>query len=216
MPGTAPRPYSADDLRRRARERLRADAARPEEGLTGWGDHMLAPDLKPTGPDGRRPAAVLVPIVAHDVAATVLLTVRASHLRQHSGQIAFPGGKIDAGDRSPVHAALREAREEIGLEAGDVEPLGLLDPYMTGTGYRIYPVVAIVRPPLRLQINRDEVEDVFEVPVQFLMQPENHLLHEREHNGVARKFYAMPFHDRYIWGATAGMLRNLYVRLYGA
>ena len=211
------RPFSAQDVRSRALTRLHASppADRPER--PEWGDHVLAPDLLPPNVrSARRPAAVLVGIVARDEGATVLLTQRASHLRQHSGQIAFPGGKIDEGDESPVSAALREAREEIGLDHRHVEPLGFLDDYMTGTGFRIMPVVAILTPPFELTINRDEVDDVFEVPVEFLMEPANHLLHERETGGVARSFYAMPYGERYIWGATAGMLRNLYVRLYGS
>jgi 8-oxo-dGTP pyrophosphatase MutT (NUDIX family) len=214
--GMPPLPFSADDVRRRAHERLSLDLNADAQAYPAWGDHILAPDLLPPNlRASRRPAAVLVPIVARDNSATVLLTRRAAHLRQHSGQIAFPGGKIDETDGSPVHAALREAREEIGLDARHVEPVGYLDDYVTGTGFRIFPVVAIVRPPFDLTINPSEVDDVFEVPVEFLMEPANHLLHEREHGGVARRFYAMPYGERYIWGATAGMLRNLYVRLYG-
>jgi 8-oxo-dGTP pyrophosphatase MutT (NUDIX family) len=210
--------FSAQDVRRRAQERLSLDPAieaQDHGALPAWGDHVLAPDLLPPNVHiARRPAAVLVPIVAREGGATVLLTQRAAHLRQHSGQIAFPGGKIDETDGSPVHAALREAEEEIGLLPGHVEPVGYLDSYVTGTGFRIFPVVAIVTPPFELTINRTEVDDVFEVPVEFLMEPRNHLLHSREHEGRERKFYAMPYGERYIWGATAGMLRNLYVRLY--
>jgi 8-oxo-dGTP pyrophosphatase MutT (NUDIX family) len=212
----SPRRFSAPDVRARALARLSLDMAHGATEQPTWGDHVLAPDLLP--PDlgsARRPAAVLVPLVAREDGATVLLTQRASHLRQHSGQIAFPGGKIDDTDGSPVHAALREAQEEIGLDARHIEPLGYLDNYFTGTGFRIFPVVAMVQPPFDLVINRAEVDDVFEVPVEFLMEPKNHLLHERKLSGVARKFYAMPYGERYIWGATAGMLRNLYVRLYG-
>jgi 8-oxo-dGTP pyrophosphatase MutT (NUDIX family) len=208
-------PFSVEDVRARARRRLSLELPAEQTEQPTWGDHVLAPDLLP--PNVRtagRPAAVLVPIVARDGMATVLLTQRASHLRQHSGQIAFPGGKIDETDGSPVHAALREAREEIGLDARHVDPIGYLDDYVTGTGFRIFPVVAIVQPPFDLTINPAEVDDVFEVPVEFLMEPANHLLHEREHGGVSRRFYAMPYGERYIWGATAGMLRNLYVRLY--
>ena len=209
-------PFSAQDIRRRALLRLNASPAAELTGQPEWGDHVLAPDLLPPNVRiARRPAAVLVGIVARDEGATVLLTQRASHLRQHSGQIAFPGGKIDESDGSPVAAAMREAQEEIGLNARHIEPIGFLDDYFTGTGFRVVPVVAIVSPPFELSINRDEVDDVFEVPVEFLMEPKNHLLHEREAGGVSRRFYAMPFGERYIWGATAGMLRNLYVRLYG-
>ena len=157
---------------------------------------------------------MLAPIVARPEGATVLLTQRASHLRNHSGQIAFPGGKIDEGE-TPLAAALREAREEIGLDSAFARPIGYLDPYVTGTGFRIYPVVAIIEPGFTLDINADEVDDAFEAPLAFLMNPENHQRHSRLVEGAERRFHAMPWRDRYIWGATAGMLLNLYQRLYG-
>ena len=174
------------------------------------GDHVLNHDLADAA---ARPAAVLVPLVAHKSGMTVLLTQRASAMRDHSGQIAFPGGKIDAGDGSPLAAALREAEEEIGLARRHIEPLGYLDPYQTGTGFRIQPVVALVSPPFALALNTDEVEAAFEVPLAFLMDPANHLRHSRVWQGRERFYYAMPFGERYIWGATAGILRNLYERL---
>jgi 8-oxo-dGTP pyrophosphatase MutT (NUDIX family) len=161
---------------------------------------------------GTRPAAVLAPIVARPAGLTVLLTLRASDLRAHSGQIAFPGGKIDTGE-APQTAALREAREEIGLEERFIEPLGWLDPYLTGTGFCVAPLVALIDPSFTLEINRREVDEVFEAPLAFLMDPSNHRLDEREWRGKVRKFYAMPHGGRYIWGATAGMLRNLYEKL---
>lgn len=160
-----------------------------------------------------RPAAVLAPIVARPQGLTVLLTLRASHLRAHSGQVAFPGGKIDL-DETPQEAALREAREEIGLDETYVEPLGWLDPYLTGTGFRIAPLVALVDPAFSLTVNRLEVDDVFETPFAFLMDPANHKLNQLEWQGRLRTFYAMPHGDRYIWGATAGILRNMYERLF--
>ena len=160
-----------------------------------------------------RPAAVLAPIVARPQGLTVLLTLRATNLRAHSGQVAFPGGKIDL-DETPEAAALREAREEIGLEERFIEPLGWLDPYLTGTGFRIAPLVALVDPSFTLAINRHEVDEVFEAPFAFLMDPANHRLDQREWRGEMRKFYAMPHEGRYIWGATAGMLRNLYEKLF--
>jgi 8-oxo-dGTP pyrophosphatase MutT (NUDIX family) len=159
-----------------------------------------------------RPAAVLLPIVGRPGGLSVLLTLRASDLRAHSGQVAFPGGKLDAGE-APREAALREAREEIGLEDRFVEPLGWLDPFFTGTGFRIAPLVALVEPSFALKLNKLEVDEVFETPFAFLMDPANHLLEDREWQGRRRKYYAMPHEGRYIWGATAGILRNLYEKL---
>ena len=160
-----------------------------------------------------RPAAVLIPVVDHPQ-PTVLLTQRAAHLNDHAGQIAFPGGKIDATDASPLDAALREAEEEIGLDRKFVEPIGYLDLYGTGFGFRILPTVAKVRPGFRLRINEAEVDDAFEVPLAFLMDPANHQVHSKEFRGMERSYYAMPFAERYIWGATAGILRVLYERIY--
>lgn len=160
-----------------------------------------------------RPAAVLIPIIDHPE-PTVLLTQRSAHLNDHAGQVAFPGGKIDATDRSPLDAALREAEEEVGLDRSHVEPLGYLDLYATGFGFRILPTVARVKPGFELAINHNEVEDAFEVPLAFLMDAANHQLHSKEFRGVERSYYAMPFGERYIWGATAGMLRVLYERIW--
>jgi 8-oxo-dGTP pyrophosphatase MutT (NUDIX family) len=160
-----------------------------------------------------RPAAVLIPIVEHPE-PTVLLTQRSPHLADHAGQISFPGGKIDAIDATPRDAALREAEEEVGLGRSFVETLGYLPVYGTGFGFRILPTVARVRPGFELRINRSEVDDAFEVPLAFLMDPKNHQLHAKEFRGVERTYYAMPFAERYIWGATAGILRVLYERIY--
>jgi len=159
-----------------------------------------------------RPAAVLVGIVAREE-PTVLLTQRSSQLNEHAGQIAFPGGKIDATDKSPLDAALREAEEEVGLNRAYVDPIGYLDLYGTAFGFRILPTVARVRPGFTLKINRSEVVDAFEVPLAFLMNPANHQVHSKEFRGMERSYYAMPFAERYIWGATAGMLRVLYERI---
>jgi 8-oxo-dGTP pyrophosphatase MutT (NUDIX family) len=143
----------------------------------------------------------------------VLLTQRSADLNEHAGQIAFPGGKIDATDNSPLDAALREAEEEVGLDRRYVDPIGYLDLYGTGFGFRILPTVARVRPGFTLTINRSEVVDAFEVPLAFLMNPANHQVHSKEFRGMERSYYAMPFAERYIWGATAGMLRVLYERI---
>lgn len=158
------------------------------------------------------PAAVLVPIVLRPEPG-LLLTMRTGHLRQHAGQVAFPGGRIDPDDDGPVAAALREAHEEIGLEAGAVEVLGLSDPYRTGTGYEVRPVVGAIPPDLALAPNPNEVADLFEVPLDHALDPRNHQLREAEWQGRRRRFYAIEWRDRLIWGATAGMLVNLSARL---
>ena len=160
-----------------------------------------------------RPAAVLIPVIDRPEPG-VILTQRTSHLPNHPGQIAFPGGSIDPGDASPAAAALREAQEEIGLDPQLVEPIGYIDLYLTFSGYRILPLVARVATDYAMTLNAHEVEDAFEVPLAFLMDAQNHALHSREWKGIMRRFYAMPYGDRYIWGVTAGILRNLYERIY--
>ena len=214
---SVPARFSIEDLRARARahlsRELSADALDPAFAPPR-GDHVLnAPAPEARALANARPAAVLAPIVARPDGPTMLLTLRASNMRSHSGQVAFPGGKIDEGE-TPLAAALREAQEEIGLDPGAVEPLGWLDPYLTGTGYRIMPLVGVVDPSFTPAINKSEVEDVFETPLSFLMNEANHQRHAREWQGRLRHFYAMPWQERYIWGATAGILRNLYERLY--
>jgi 8-oxo-dGTP pyrophosphatase MutT (NUDIX family) len=192
--------------------RARLDAEPPQDAFQlAASDFALSGEM-PQGLPPPRAAAVLAPIVAHEGGFTMLLTERATGLRAHSGQIAFPGGKIDPGE-TPLETALREAEEEIGLERGFVEPLGWLDAYSTGTGFRIAPLVALVKPGFVLTINAQEVADAFETPLDFLMDEANHQIHEREIGGRTRRFYAMPHNDRFIWGATAGMLRNLWERL---
>jgi 8-oxo-dGTP pyrophosphatase MutT (NUDIX family) len=160
-----------------------------------------------------RAAAVLVPIVLREK-LTVLLTQRAHDMPSHPGQISFPGGKVEARDKGPVDCALREAHEEIGLPADFIEPLGFLDSYRTGTGFQISPVVAFVRPGFDVVADTREVLDVFEVPLAFLMDEANHQKHARPWRGRQRSYYAMPYEGRYIWGATAGMLKNLQQRLF--
>jgi 8-oxo-dGTP pyrophosphatase MutT (NUDIX family) len=163
---------------------------------------------------GLCPAAVLIGLAAYSSEVRVILTQRNAALRAHSGQVAFPGGKIEAQDASPAAAALREAREEIGLDAGRIEPLGYLDPFPTGSGFYIVPVVAKVAAPFVLKVNPAEVDEAFEVPFAFLMDSANHELHQKELDGKIRYFHAMPYGSRNIWGVTAGILRNLYERLY--
>lgn len=160
-----------------------------------------------------RPAAVLVPVVDHPE-PTVLLTQRAQHLPHHPGQVSFPGGKIDETDKSPLDSALREAEEEIGLDRALVEPLGYLDLYMTTLGYRIVPVVARVKPGFSLTLNTGEVDATFEVPLSFLMNLDNVERHARDWQGMTRHYYAITFGERYIWGVTAGIFRNMYDRIY--
>jgi len=180
------------------------------------GDLDLNPDTwKQAGAAAVRPAAVLVPVVDRP-APTVILTRRTEDLPSHAGQIAFPGGKIDATDRTPAAAALREAFEEIGLPAALVEPLGYLDLYLTFSGFRILPTVARVAPEFVPAPNHGEVADVFEVPLEFLMTPENHLLRSRDWKGIVRHYYEIPWQDRHIWGVTAGIVHNLYERICAA
>jgi 8-oxo-dGTP pyrophosphatase MutT (NUDIX family) len=160
-----------------------------------------------------RPAAVLVPLVARPQGVTVLLTERTSHLHDHAGQISFPGGRIEAADETPVHAALRETQEEIGLPAAAIEVIGELPEYLTSTSYRVTPVVGLIEPPFELVLDDFEVAEAFEVPLAFLMNPAYHERRALELAGMRRRFYAMPFiaQRRYfIWGATAAMLRNFY------
>lgn len=164
-----------------------------------------------------RPAAVLIPLVVREQGLQVLLTQRAAHLHHHAGQISFPGGRVDEGDQSSLHTALREAEEEVGLDPQQVEILGELPEYRTGTGFAVIPIVALVHPPLTLRSDPFEVAEIFEVPLHFLMNPAHHQRREVEipanssFTGAGRRqFYAMPYQDYFIWGATAGMLRNLF------
>ena len=214
---TATRALSAAEFFNRVRTRLTFDVPPalidpnivPSSGDAGT-DRMLGIIARE---QPIRPAAVLIPIVDHPE-PTVLLTQRSPHLADHAGQISFPGGKIEATDASPRDAALREAEEEVGLESSFVDPLGYLGVYGTSFGFRILPTVARVKPGFSLTINQSEVDDSFEVPLAFLMDPKNHQLHAKEFRGVERTYYAMPFAERYIWGATAGILRVLYERIY--
>ena len=199
----------------RARLTLEVPAGLTDPGITPKrGDHDADPVMKKIAAVRPiRPAAVLVPVVDHPE-PTVLLTQRAQHLPHHPGQVSFPGGKIDQGDASPLASALREAEEEIGLNRSFVEPIGYLDLYMTTLGYRIVPVIACVRPGFSLTLNKSEVDATFEVPLEYLMDQSNVQRHARDWQGMTRHYYAITFGERYIWGVTAGILRNLHDRIY--
>jgi 8-oxo-dGTP pyrophosphatase MutT (NUDIX family) len=160
-----------------------------------------------------RPAAVLVPVLRREAGLTILLTQRTDHLYDHAGQISFPGGRSEAHDESPAATALRETFEEIGLPHSLVEVLGALPEYTTVTGYRVTPVVGLVTPPPAFKLDAFEVAEAFEVPLTFFLDPGNHQRNTLQYQGRTRHYYAMPYEQRYIWGATAGMLMNLYAFL---
>jgi 8-oxo-dGTP pyrophosphatase MutT (NUDIX family) len=210
--------FTASDFRQRAEARalpLLDFAAMAPETAGLRGDHDAEGGLAiDVAPDSYRLAAVLVPVIDRAGEATVLLTRRADHLAAHAGQIAFPGGKKDDADATIVDTALREAREEIGLDPAFVRPLARLDTYHTGTGFRVVPILSVVSPGFILSPDGAEVADVFEAPLHFLMDVANFRRHSREWQGRQRFFYAIPFGERYIWGATAGILRMMYERLY--
>jgi 8-oxo-dGTP pyrophosphatase MutT (NUDIX family) len=214
-----PPPVIGRDFFDRARKALTLDVppALHDHTITDVirGDLDLDPAVwEKAGVQATRAAAVLVPVVDHPE-PSVLLTMRTSDLPNHAGQIAFPGGKIDPHDASPLAAAVREAEEEIGLDAALIDPIGYLDLYLTFSGFRILPVLARVIPSYQLRVNASEVADAFEVPLAFLMSPENHKRGSRDWKGLRREYYEMPFGERYIWGVTAGILRNLYEKIYG-
>ncbi len=212
-----PFPLTADDFRRLALAELSpsAPASDPDAPDTP-SDFDLSPELVPQiARAPLAPAAVLIPVVARDE-LTVLLTQRTDTLKRHAGQIAFPGGRMEPTDGDPKATALREAQEEIGLDPAFVETLGYLDSYRTGTGFRIFPVVSLVREGFTLTLDEREVADAFEVPLAFLMDEANHRTETRSWGGQERRFYAMPFEQRYIWGATAGIMRNMQKRLFSS
>lgn len=183
---------------------LRARFAAPPLWTPEAAQEVLTPRPRPT------PASVLVPLVQRDHGLTLLLTQRTDHLTDHAGQISFPGGRAEDYDADPVATALRESEEEIGLHRRHVDVLGALPDYYTGTGYRVTPVVGLVLPPFELTADPSEVAEIFEVPLQFLMDGRHHQRLSVQLPGGARTFYAMPYERFYIWGATAGMLRNLF------
>jgi 8-oxo-dGTP pyrophosphatase MutT (NUDIX family) len=177
------------------------------------GDHDLDPALLPRGP--LVPAAVLVPVVEGASGLDVLLTRRTAHLQAHAGQISFPGGRLETGDADAAACALREAREEIGLGPERVEVLGRLDTYLIRTGYEVTPVVGLVTPPVDLRPDPFEVDEIFAVPLDFLIDPRNRERRARDVDGARREFWAIPYGSYFIWGATAGMLVNLSDVLLG-
>ena len=161
------------------------------------------------------PAAVLVPVVVRPEGLTMLLTQRTEHLHDHPGQVSFPGGRCESSDASPTVTALREAEEEVGLRPEQVDVIGRLPRYQTGTGFHVTPVVGLVRPPLELRPDPFEVAEVFETPLEFLLDPANHRRVSMEIAGAWREFWAVPYEDRFIWGATAAMIVSLYRFLSG-
>lgn len=169
------------------------------------GDNIVA-GLPMVDSSAARPAAVLVPLIAHDAGLTVLLTQRTQHLTHHAGQVSFPGGRAEEQDNGSVATALREAREEVGLAPEQVEILGFLDRYQTVTGFIVTPVVGLIHPPLALQPDPQEVDEIFEVPLEFFLDRANHQRHSRVFKGQRRYYYALPYGNHYIWGATAAML----------
>ncbi|MCJ2105284.1 CoA pyrophosphatase [Methylobacterium sp. E-041] len=213
--GSPTRDADLADFLARAEARLARDPPGPDDPTSNpRGDHSLEPDGSAViPPPPHRRAAVLVPVVARDAGLAIVLTQRAAHLRDHSGQVALPGGKIDPTDASPHAAALREAEEEIGLSPERVRMLGYLDPYLSGTGFLVAPVIGLIDPEARLAPNPAEVDAIFEVPLAVLADRARYELRMRVWQGRERRFYALPYGERLIWGVTAGILHNLAERL---
>lgn len=204
--------FTAADLRQRGPGCLLAEPG--GEAQAGASDFDLNPHMPAWSASPLKPAAVLIAIRDLGSHASIILTRRADALSTHAGQIAFPGGRVDAGDTGPAHTALREAHEEIGLNPDQVSVVGYLDPYCTGTGYHIWPVVGIVTGGFTAVAEPGEVDHVFEVPLGFAMDPANLYIHTTLWRGATAKTYALAFEGYEIWGATAAMLKNLYDRVY--
>ena len=184
-----------------------------QDRSSGRGDHDLNPGMPL--PDRLTPAAVLVPMIVREEGVTMLFTQRATNLSHHPGQVCFPGGHIDPEDGTPEETALRETEEEVGIHRQHIQIIGRLTDYWTRTGFSVAPIVGIITPPFDVNPDPHEVAQVFETPLDFLMDPKNHNRHSREYQGSIRHFYAMLYKDFYIWGATAGMLVDLYGVLMG-
>ena len=220
LPAVAPERLTPDALRARFAPTLRALARTSADGAAVDGESAWTPEFVGDGQRfSERPvrqAAVLVPLVRRPGGLTVLLTRRTDHLNDHAGQISFPGGRTDPEDADAVATALREAHEEVGLAADEIEVIGVLPTYTTVTAYEVTPVIALLDPPRALALDAFEVAEVFEVPLAFLMDPANHRRHAFEFQGLARQFLSMPWgadangEPYFVWGATAAMLRNLY------
>ncbi len=187
-------------------ERFQAGAPSGDPRI--WGDYMLNPGMARAS--DLKPAAVLIPVVNRSQELTVMFTLRTAHLANHAGQISFPGGHIEEADKEPTDAALRETEEEVGLPRHHIDVIGQLENYISRTGFRITPIVGVIEPPFPVEPDPGEVDEVFEVPLSFLLNPENHHRHTRQVEGENREFYAMPYGDYYIWGVTAGILVSLY------
>ena len=195
-------------------DELRRIIAKPQAELAApYGDHALNPDVYDADAlANAKPAAVLIGFINRANVTHVLLTQRADALRTHSGQVAFPGGRLDAGE-TPLAAALRETHEEVGIAPELIQPFGAMPACLSGTGYLIHPILAELSSSISLTLNPAEVSEAFEVPLAFLLDASNHQTQSRVWNGQTRYFYAMPYHQRYIWGVTAGIIRALYERL---
>jgi len=218
LPAVAPERLTPEAVRARFAPTLGAIARTPADGAdeaSRWTPEFTGDGQRLAG-RALRPAAVLVPLVRRPGGLTVLLTRRTDHLNDHAGQVSFPGGRTDPEDADAVATALREAHEEVGIAADEVEVIGRLPTYTTVTAYEVTPVVGLLDAPRALRLDPFEVAEVFEVPLAFLMDPAHHRRHAVEVDGLARQFISMPWgrdlrgEPYFVWGATAAMLRNLY------